>query len=239
MNLFKSKKKADDPETTQKPPKATTEPTPERTEKNKKSVREPREKDRERRSNSTKASSSSSSKPSSPTKAPKPFSRSSTQRFDSRADHPLNLPPEELRRLSAMSAMSDQPTPMDIDRDLTSSPPLPPTSPANQSPQNGMPKQNGANGRDTPLHDEEVGPRPPPHRVPTSPPPATAGASAPVPAPAPAMPAKPPVDAEACKTSGNKFFKAKEYDKAVKEYSKGMFSLAHLRFSLSPKHTIA
>jgi len=36
------------------------------------------------------------------------------------------------------------------------------------------------------------------------------------------MPSKPTVDAEACKTSGNKFFKAKEYDKAVREYSKGI-----------------
>jgi hypothetical protein len=42
------------------------------------------------------------------------------------------------------------------------------------------------------------------------------------------MPAKPPVDAEACKTSGNKFFKAKDYDKAVKEYSKGMLSVTQL-----------
>jgi len=31
------------------------------------------------------------------------------------------------------------------------------------------------------------------------------------------------VAAEAHKTSGNKFFKAKEYEKAIQEYSKGNF----------------
>lgn len=34
-------------------------------------------------------------------------------------------------------------------------------------------------------------------------------------------PAEPPVDAEACKAAGNKFFKAKQYDKAVEQYTKG------------------
>lgn len=35
-------------------------------------------------------------------------------------------------------------------------------------------------------------------------------------------PVEPPVDAEACKAAGNKFFKAKQYDKAVEQYTKGI-----------------
>jgi len=54
----------------------------------------------------------------------------------------------------------------------------------------------------------DQGPVPPPHKSnPTSP----------VPAPAPT-----PEDAEAFKTAGNKFYKAKEYKKAIEEYTKGM-----------------
>lgn len=116
-----------------------------------------------------------------------------------------------------MSAMEDQPTPMDIDGDLTSSPP--PMSPANANANaEKVPKQNGTNGTMTPNGEEEAAPRPPPHRVPTSPP----TQQAPAPEPVPAAPEKPAVDAEACKITGNKFFKAKEYEKAIKEYSKGM-----------------
>lgn len=33
--------------------------------------------------------------------------------------------------------------------------------------------------------------------------------------------AEAPIDAEACKAAGNKFFKAKQYDKAIEQYSKG------------------
>ena len=35
-------------------------------------------------------------------------------------------------------------------------------------------------------------------------------------------PHKPQVDPEACKAAGNKFFKAKDYDRAIEEYTKGM-----------------
>lgn len=45
-------------------------------------------------------------------------------------------------------------------------------------------------------------PAPPPHRTPASPPPPTE-------------------DAEAFKAAGNKYFKAKDYDKAIQEYTKG------------------
>ncbi|KAI9803670.1 MAG: hypothetical protein M1833_000582 [Piccolia ochrophora] len=104
--------------------------------------------------------------------------------------HPLNLPPEQLRRLSALSVMSDPPTPMDVDQDgpgstVTSSPP--PTTPGT----------NGANGDSSPV--------PPLHKTRTSPP-----------------PQQPSVDAEAFKAAGNKHFKAKEYDKAIKEYTKAI-----------------
>jgi DnaJ family protein C protein 7 len=155
-----------------------------------------KDKDRERRPNSTNSSKS--------------FSRS--QRYD-RDSHPLNLPPDELRRLSALSTMSDQatPQPMDIDRELTSSPV--PSSPAaaHQAP-GAFPKPatNGTTG------EEETGPAPPPHRYATSPPPQSQATPQ-----APSPPAPPAVDAEACKALGNKFFKAREYQKAIDEYSKG------------------
>jgi len=138
------------------------------------------------------------------THSAKSFSR---KKSHEESTHPLNLHPDEYKRLSAlshtsgMSSPSDAPTPMDIDREAT-------TSPTPQSPQeNGIPKApgafpniNGANG-----HKEEehtTGPPPPPHRTPTSPSPA--------------------VDAEAHKAAGNKFFKAGNYNKAIEEYSKGI-----------------
>jgi DnaJ family protein C protein 7 len=76
-------------------------------------------------------------------------------------------------------------------------------------------KVNGA----APAEAESDAPRPPPHRTPTSPP----VKKAPTPPPAPV---KDTVAAEAYKTSGNKFFKAKEYEKAIQEYSKGNSSPA-------------
>lgn len=45
-------------------------------------------------------------------------------------------------------------------------------------------------------------PIPPPHKVPSPPP-------------------KPAIDPEACKALGNKYFKAKDYTKAIAEYTKG------------------
>ena len=132
-----------------------------------------------------------------------------------RSSHPLNLPPHELRRLSALSAMSDPPTPMEMDQDeegpassLPSSPP-PTMSPGPVSGANGVNGVNSINDDGSPI--------PPPHQVPTSPPPQPQSQ----PQPPPPPPPKPTVDAEACKAAGNKFFKAKDYDKAIKEYSKG------------------
>ena len=56
---------------------------------------------------------------------------------------------------------------------------------------------NGVNGV------QEEGPVPPPHRTPTP---------------------QPEVDAEACKAAGNKFYKAGQYERAIEEYSKGLWS---------------
>ncbi|KAK1819405.1 hypothetical protein LTR12_006231 [Friedmanniomyces endolithicus] len=56
---------------------------------------------------------------------------------------------------------------------------------------------------------EEQQPVPPPHKTPASP-------------VAAQQPAKPAVDAEACKAQGNKFYKAQQYDKAVEEYTKAI-----------------
>ena len=68
-----------------------------------------------------------------------------------------------------------------------------------------FPMANGVNGEQ---HDEdEERPRPPPHRTPTNPPP---------------QPEEPQIDAEACKAAGNKFYKAKQYDKAIEEYTKAV-----------------
>ena len=116
--------------------------------------------------------------------------------------HPLNLPPDELRRLSAAMARDEgrTSTPMDLD--------------------NEEPVTNGASEPATPFHDapgafpngdddevnghDEKSPTPPPHKT----------------------PAPPPVDPEACKAAGNKFFKAKDYDRAIQEYSKGQIANA-------------
>lgn len=69
-----------------------------------------------------------------------------------------------------------------------------------------IPKANGANGTDV---DGDAGaPEPPPHKSnPAS----------------PVQDAPPtPEQAEAFKTLGNKYYKAKEYKKAIEEYTKGI-----------------
>lgn len=63
-----------------------------------------------------------------------------------------------------------------------------------------MEDANGVNGHDDVNGDDT--PAPPPHKVPSPPP-------------------KPAIDPEACKATGNKYFKAKDYTKAIAEYTKG------------------
>ena len=140
-------------------------------------------------------------KKSSPTKKEK------RREKEDRNSHPLNLPPEELRRLSAAIAREEiTRAAMDGDenqRNGSSPTPMesPPATPSNAAPgafpesANGAP--NGINGK------AERNPTPPPHKEPM----------------------KPKVDAEACKAAGNKFFKAKDYLRAIDEYTKGLNSL--------------
>ncbi|KAF2107463.1 hypothetical protein BDV96DRAFT_589337 [Lophiotrema nucula] len=148
---------------------------------------------------------------------PNSHSSKRSSKYDPRDSHPLNLPPDELRRLSTsnMSAMSDQPTPqpMDVDREFTASPT--PSSPATANTPGGFPKTNGTNG------EQEARPAPPPHRYTTSPPPQSANYAA-TPEAASPPPQAPTIDPESYKAAGNKFFKLKDYAQAVKEYSKAI-----------------
>ena len=116
----------------------------------------------------------------------------SSQSFD---EHPLNLP-EDLRRLSALSAMSSPPQNGEIFSDPMETTPAPETPGA-------FPMTNGASGSE----DGGDGPAPPLHGTPKSPTP---------------QPEEPQVDAEACKAAGNKFYKAGQYQKAIDEYTKGL-----------------
>lgn len=155
----------------------------------------------------------SSSRPSSHIDSPKSSrpSRSSRHTNDSGSSsssrrskfdpdtHPLNLPPEERRRLSslAQSAMSGSNS-MDIDRE----PPVNGASPG--SPQNpsaqanfSVPIPNGTSPGEAPA--------PPPHK---------SNPSSPV--------TTPQGDAEDYKAAGNRHFKEKNYAKAIEQYNKGM-----------------
>ena len=117
---------------------------------------------------------------------------SNSDRHD-RNSHPLNLPLDELRRRT--SAMEDSRSSMEVDKDeaVVSSEP---SSPAPQTP---VHQTNGTKNS----FESEKSPTPPPHRS------------------MPAQPAKPAVDAEACKAAGNKYFKTKDYNRAIQEYTKG------------------
>lgn len=133
-------------------------------------------------------------------------SSSSSSRRGSKYDpdtHPLNLPPEERKRFSTLSrsstAMSANDA-MDIDREPVNgaSGSPKPSAQANFS----VPIPNGT------MHGEP--PAPPPHKS------------------APSSPAPSTVDeAEAFKAAGNKFFKEKDYRKAIEQYSNGKNDKLH------------
>lgn len=138
-------------------------------------------------------------------------SRSFARRKNSETDHPLNSYnpshhhyDSDLRRLSAVSAMSSPPLHEDGGVSVGSSDPME-TTPAPETP-GAFPQPNGVNG-DHHMHgdESESGPVPPPHKTPSP---------------------QPPVDrtaeAEAFKAQGNQFYKAQQYDKAIEEYSKGL-----------------
>ena len=143
-----------------------------------------------------------------PTKASSKSFRSSSRQVptDYPADtHPLNLPPEEReRRVPTLSAMTDSRESMDVDQEEPVSPsPIspPPVSPGPFGDINGVDHMEDVrNGDGSPV--------PPPHRIPVP--------------NEPQPPPKPSIDAEACKAAGNKFFKQRDYDKAIREYSKGL-----------------
>lgn len=86
------------------------------------------------------------------------------------------------------------------------------TTPAPETPTPGaFPQTNGTTTNGTGKHDEEEsGPAPPPHKT----------AASPV-AETPVSAEEKAAEAEAYKAAGNKFYKAKQYEKAIQEYSKG------------------
>lgn len=160
--------------------------------------------------------SASMRKSKSPTKSPKKQNKDKEKKkskYDSDI-HPLNLPPDQLRQHLAQMARQEAESAgrMSMDRDIpeannndssslnsTGGTSLPST-PSKEAP-GAFPgpstdddAANGTNG-----HLDERSPTPPPHKV----------------APAPK------VDPEACKAAGNKYFKAKDYERAIQEYTKG------------------
>lgn len=141
-------------------------------------VAKDRSKDKARKPDSPRTTTSSSSKSS------HRKSSSAASKYDPDS-HPLNLPPEELRRLSHLSRLHINSQAAMADDETTAS---------------AAPQTNGTAAAATNGADKDSAPAPPPHKDPTSP---------------------PPVDAEACKAAGNKFFKAREYAKAIQEYTKG------------------
>lgn len=136
--------------------------------------------------------------------------RASTSGRKASETHPLNLPPDELRRLSALSFASMSGTSGDdaaVEQPQQHSQSMEESTPPPQTP-GAFPQANGVNGGS---QQDGDGPSPPPHQMSTSSPP-----------PPPAPPEAPQIDAEKCKQAGNDFYKAKQYDQAIEEYTKGL-----------------
>lgn len=121
-------------------------------------------------------------------------------------EHPLNFHPDDPRRLSALSRLSGvsggsgSPR-QEKDREyrMAESEPMEQGTPAPETTPGAFPQTNGMNGEKNGGEADER-PVPPPHRTPTS----------------------SPEDAEAFKASGNKYYKAQQYDRAIEEYTKGV-----------------
>ncbi|KAL2360753.1 hypothetical protein RJZ56_006361 [Blastomyces dermatitidis] len=142
-------------------------------------------------------------------------SKGSSSRFAyDRDSHPLNLPPDELRRLSAMAAARDDSrSSMDIEQpDVAHSPTavtnatVSPSAFSTPTQQDSPASSTGMQSNGVHSDTAERSPTPPPHNVPSSTP----------------QPTQPVVDAEACKLAGNKFFKAGDFQKAIQEYTKAV-----------------
>jgi DnaJ homolog subfamily C member 7 len=191
------------------------------------------------RSPSKKAAAAAAPRPESPSsreakssqpRPPRTFTRHATDPGSSRKakkidpdTHPLNLPPEQRKRLSALSAMSDRNS-MDVDKEpvnggIPSSPPphpqpaqaaaqkahhhAKPSAPAHSSSFT-VPVTNGQNNAATNGAGDERVPTPPPHRS------------------QPSSPVQSAIEeAEALKNEGNKLFKNKDYARAIEFYTKG------------------
>ncbi|KAM0299536.1 hypothetical protein HYE67_007612 [Fusarium culmorum] len=113
--------------------------------------------------------------------------------------HPLNLPPEERKRLSALAAAMNGNS-MDVDSEPVSGArsTTPPNPKANAQANFSVPIPNGSS------HDDGA-PPPPPHKSNPGSPTIT-----------------PEEDAESYKNAGNRFFKEKNYYKAIEQYSKAV-----------------
>ncbi|KAL2261306.1 hypothetical protein VTK26DRAFT_4422 [Humicola hyalothermophila] len=138
--------------------------------------------------------------------------------------HPLNLPPEQRKRLSELSAMSARSS-MDVDKEPVVSG-VNPSSPSSQFPQNHQPPPqyqkspsmsshtpnsftvpvtNGVDASKTNGVADEAVPPPPPHRS------------------QPSSPVQSEAEqAESFKNEGNKFFKAGDYTHAIEFYTKAV-----------------
>lgn len=135
---------------------------------------------------------------------------SSRQLFNSDT-HPLNLPPDEReRRRSAMESPGEVSSSMEAEPQSRG--PSRPSSPPPRSP-GFFQEINGGTNDD---RNGDSSPIPPPHGIKTTSPPPLAWSQPPQ-----QPPQQPSVDAEACKSLGNKYFIAKDYKKAIKEYTKG------------------
>ncbi|ROT38557.1 small glutamine-rich tetratricopeptide repeat-containing protein A [Sodiomyces alkalinus F11] len=148
----------------------------------------------------------------------RPFGRHSTdpgsssssrrQKIDPNT-HPLNLPPEERRRLSALATMNRS-DPMDVDRESNGVPSSPPSAPQPGAQTtfsvpvpNGITVNTAVNGNGSGSGGDA--PAPPPHKSnPSSPVPTTED------------------EAEEYKSAGNKFFKEKDYKNAIMQYTKAV-----------------
>ncbi|GAW22230.1 hypothetical protein ANO14919_117660 [Xylariales sp. No.14919] len=135
------------------------------------------------------------------------FGRHSTDSRRGKFDlntHPLNLHPDEIKRLSALSAMSERSSfdKMDVDKENSALPPSSPPPPQQQKSFT-VPINSPTNRSKPDINGE--GPAPPPHR---------SNPSSPVPSDA--------EQAENYKSLGNKSFKDRQYKKAIKEYSQAI-----------------
>ncbi|KLP14335.1 tetratricopeptide repeat protein 2 [Fusarium fujikuroi] len=147
---------------------------------------------------STKSSSRSSRLSRQSTDPGHSHSHSSSRRHKYEPDtHPLNLPPEERKRLSALAAAMNGNS-MDVDSEPVNG--ARSTTPPNPKAQTNfsVPIPNGSS------HDDGA-PPPPPHKSNPGSPTIT-----------------PEEDAEAYKAAGNRFFKEKNYYKAIEQYSKAV-----------------